>query len=148
MLGKNKNLILIVVVLIVGFFAYQTYFVTDKSNDLLTVTGPASVKILGQDIIRNLNKIDALQLDATVLDHPVMKNLRDFSGEVDDQESGRDNPFLPYTSPVKSSKTSQTEGGGEVGAESSGADTSETGVADSSENTNDGVESTQLNELQ
>jgi hypothetical protein len=76
------------------------FFVSDESNDLLTVTGPASVKILGQDIIRNLNKIDALQLDADVLEHPVMKNLRDFSNDIDDQSSGRDNPFLPYTQPI------------------------------------------------
>jgi hypothetical protein len=110
MLGKYKNLIIAVVVIIIGFVAYSMFFVSNEPDDLLTVTGPASVQILGQDIVRNLNKIDALELDAGVLDHPVMRNLRDFSDSIQDQRSGRDNPFLPYENPIFSSEAEVSGG--------------------------------------
>lgn len=94
MLNKYKKLIIVIIILVIGFFLYSNFFVSDSAdNSLLTATGPAEVQVLGQDIIRNLNKIAALKLDASVFNDPVLLNLSDFSEEITPQDSGRRNPF-------------------------------------------------------
>lgn len=96
MMNKYKNLIIVVVIIIGGFFAYNTFLAGDLSPSAsLQVTNSAD--ILGADIIKAINQINTLKLDRGVFDDPIFKTLVDRSEEIMDQNSGRPNPFAPVT---------------------------------------------------
>lgn len=97
MFAKYKKIIAVIIIIILAFIAYTLWFSPGSdSEDLLTTSGPAQVEILGQEIIRALNRIDALKLDTSVFNDPVMQKLRDYSEPIQPEEAGRGNPFLPY----------------------------------------------------
>jgi hypothetical protein len=96
MIKKYKKLIIAVIVIVGGFFIYNSYFNTEsQSNDSLTVT--TSADVLGSDIIRAINQINALKLDRSIFNHSVFKTLVDRSEEIEKQEKSRPNPFAPVT---------------------------------------------------
>ena len=101
MFERYKKVIIVAILIAIGFFVYSFFAGNKEDESLLQVSGPESVKVLGQDIIRNLNKIDAIKLDASVFDHPVLSNLTVKGEVIGDQREGRSNPFLPYKPSVE-----------------------------------------------
>jgi hypothetical protein len=96
MLNKYKNLIIAVVVIIGGFYGYNQFFNTSTTRSAsLQVTNSADV--LGADIIKAINQINALKLDRSVFDDPIFRTLVDRSEEIQPQAKSRPNPFAPIT---------------------------------------------------
>ncbi len=98
MLTKYKNLIIAVAVIVLLFVGYSMYFKDDGENGFLTSTNQSttdSANALGADIIRAINQIDSLDLDASVLSHSVLVRLVDKTQVIDPQDKERENPFAP-----------------------------------------------------
>lgn len=109
MSDKNKKIIITVVVLIAIFFGYNTFFVSDGPDTLLTSTGATdSTSLLGADIIKAINQIDSLELDRNVFDDPVYRSLVYRGEDINPEPVGRNNPFARIGeggSPVSESAT-------------------------------------------
>ncbi len=102
MLEKYKTIIIVLILLVlgfVGFYFLKSDMVTQESS--LKNSEQRNVDILGQDIIRVLDKIDSIDLDRNIFDDPVYKRLTDYSRVIEDQPVGeRGNIFSVYsTSP-------------------------------------------------
>jgi hypothetical protein len=96
MIQKYKSLIIAVVVIIGGFYAYNQFFnLSTQPSASLQVTNSADV--LGADIIKAINQINALKLDRSVFEDPIFKTLVDRSEEIQPQSKSRPNPFAPIT---------------------------------------------------
>jgi hypothetical protein len=96
MIAKYKNIIIVVVVLVGGFYAYNTFLAPELSPSAsLQVTNSADV--LGADIIKAINQINALKLDRSVFDDPIFRTLVDRSEEILPQAKSRPNPFAPIS---------------------------------------------------
>ncbi len=93
---KNKNIILIVAVVIIGFLAYK--YVFKKDEPLTTTESSSSAQILGQDLINELNRLKALRslsITSTALfNDPVFMSLKDVEVPIQSKPIGRQNPFL------------------------------------------------------
>lgn len=99
MSGSMKKIIITVLILGLGFVVYL-YFKGDdvESTDLLLANSGSpeqAADILGQEIIRALNQIEALQLDRAIFEDPVFLSLVDRSKEIPPEPVGRINPFAP-----------------------------------------------------
>lgn len=101
MLAKYKNIIIIVIVVIVGFLVYSIFKPDPESESLLRTSGPQEARILGEDIIRALNQIDSLVLDASILSDPIIHSLVDHSRPIEEEPYGTNNPFGPFDDVVK-----------------------------------------------
>lgn len=96
MINKYKKIIIIVVIIAGAFWAYNQYFNTEiPGSASLTVTSSADV--LGADIIKAINQINALKLDRGVFEDPIFRTLVDRSEEILPQAKSRPNPFAPIT---------------------------------------------------
>jgi hypothetical protein len=98
MISKYKNIIIIGIVLIIGFVIYS---LTRPDPEALTSLNSVSVQsrdeILGQVILRALGQVNALTLDKSILEDPVVKSLRDKSTIIPPVNNpGRSNPFAPF----------------------------------------------------
>ncbi|HRY31273.1 MAG TPA: hypothetical protein P5328_02705 [Candidatus Paceibacterota bacterium] len=110
MLGQYKKIIIIIVVVAVIFGLYtflKSSIVSTESS--LVISGQQSVNILGQDIIRVLNRIKSINLDRGVFEDVVYKRLVDYSREMASQPVGRDNIFLPYSTTGSPAENSEEE---------------------------------------
>jgi len=94
---KYKNYIILFAIVILGFFIYSTFFSDSEiDNSLLEISGPQNVDILGEEIIRALNRIQSLTLDDKILRDPVLNSLKDLSEPIRPEPVGRQNPFEPF----------------------------------------------------
>jgi len=99
MLGKYKNIIIIIVVIALGLIAYSIFRPDPEVKKLLETTQRQdSAQVLGDDITKAINQIQSLKLDRAVLDDPVLKNLVDHSEPIIPEPIGRKNPFAPIGS--------------------------------------------------
>jgi len=96
MLAKYTNIIIIVVIIILGFFLYSILKPDPEEEKLLQSSGPQQAQVLGEDIIRALNEIDALVLDASILDDQIIKSLTDHSHPIKEEPFGKNNPFSQF----------------------------------------------------
>ena len=97
MTSKLKKIIIGVVVVGIIFVVYTIFFKADpEAESFIAVNqkGDGS-QILGQEIIKAINQIKSLDLETSVFDDPVLKNLRDQSEEIIPEQPGRNNPFAP-----------------------------------------------------
>jgi hypothetical protein len=97
MWAKYKNIIILVVVIIAGYFAYQQFSGANLSGSasLSTVQRSSNTDVLGAEIIKAINQIDSLDLDRSVFDDPIFQTLVDRSQELREQPVSRSNPFAP-----------------------------------------------------
>ena len=107
MIGKYKNIIIVLVIVILGFVAYSFLKPADSTETLLSTTEKQdSTQILGDEISSAINQINSLKLDRGVLDDPVVKNLVDHSKPIVSEPVGRKNPFAPIGQDSGNSATS------------------------------------------
>lgn len=99
MLGKYKKVIIVALVLILGFIVWSIFIKEDPEIDSFVTSEQATeVNQLGEEIIRTLNKIDALELDTSVFNNPLFLRLTDYSKPIEIESVGRRNPFEPLGS--------------------------------------------------
>lgn len=97
MSSQIKNIIIVIVVLVLAFGAYS-YFKkgTSETSGSLQINAQRDVDILGQDMVRVLNRINEIDLDRSIFTDPVYVNLKDRSQEIQPQPIGKENIFSPY----------------------------------------------------
>lgn len=120
MFKKYKKAIIVIVVIAGALLAYSFISTPSSSNDdLISITTQDDLQILSRDIVRNLNRIAALKLDKSVFNDPVLRNLSDFSERISPQQSGRRNPFAPFSNnpvPVPSGSDNGDSNGSSAGS--------------------------------
>lgn len=97
-----KKIILIIILIAIGFALY-TFFLKpeEDSGELISGRGPiggsnsAQIQILGNQITQALIQIESLQLDKSIFQNPIFRNLEDRSRPIPTEPRGRRNPFAP-----------------------------------------------------
>lgn len=101
---KYKIILAFIVVLAVSFLVY-TFMIngadqaSQRGGGTGLVASPAlgvvggGENVIGAEIIRALNQIDALTLDRGIFNDPVYASLIDWSREIPPEPVGKDNPF-------------------------------------------------------
>jgi len=87
-----RNILLVVVVLALGVVVYYFFFTKDEP---LITTGGSSVLIENQDLLTRLQKLQSISLDTGVLNDERFLSLQNFRAELEDEPTGRPNPFKP-----------------------------------------------------
>jgi uncharacterized protein YpmB len=88
-LAKNKSLLLTIIVLVLLFVIYNSFF---KSETTSFVVDP-QVKAIGADIVKTYADLQSVTLDEKLFSNPAYTNLTDFGVEIPSQAVGRVNPF-------------------------------------------------------
>lgn len=95
---KNQKVVLGVVVALILFSVYNTFFKAPVVDE--TITGESKEIInseVGREIINTLNQLKAINIDTDVFDDPLFDNLYDFSRPLPKQPVGKTNPFTEQT---------------------------------------------------
>lgn len=97
----NKNIVLIIGLVIVAGAGYYT-FTREPSNDAtITTTSGTGESIVGQELVIELNRLKSLRnLNTDILSDPIFISLTDFTQPVPVQPTGRVNPFAPVGSDI------------------------------------------------
>lgn len=106
MFQKIKKPIIILAVLLLAFFGYNT-LIKKPTSDNLTITPVGNTASVDQNILPLLLKIKDISFDAALFADPVFKSLVDYGQSIVSEESGRANPFAPSFS-VSASTSSIT----------------------------------------
>lgn len=105
------NLIIAVVILgAIGFggWLYANRDVSDPFEDELLVGIPVTeANPIDGDLLKALQDLQRLSLDASIFSNPVWLTLVDFGKELAPQAAGRQNPFAPLgaTAPAQTGTT-------------------------------------------
>lgn len=95
---KNQKVVLAIVVALILFSVYNTFFKAPVVDE--TITGESKEIInseVGREIINTLNQLKAINIDTDVFDDPLFDNLYDFSRPLPKQPVGKTNPFTEQT---------------------------------------------------
>ncbi len=91
---QNKNSIILVVILIVGYFLYT--FVFKAEDPLITSEVSSTSEILGQDLVNELRSLKSLRdINSAFFADPAFLGLYDIEVSITPKPVGRQNPFLP-----------------------------------------------------
>jgi hypothetical protein len=93
-LKDNKLYIGLIAVLLVGAWAYFTYFSGGGSSPAVLSTDDTSP--LSQDVLTTLSSLNTIKLDPSIFSNPVFVALTDYSVAIPPESSGRNNPFAPF----------------------------------------------------
>jgi hypothetical protein len=92
-LKDNKLYIGLVVVAVLAWWLYMTYFSSGSASNTLLETPTASP--LSADVLSTLSSLTVIRLDASLFDDPVFKSLTNYGVDLPQQQAGRHNPFAP-----------------------------------------------------
>lgn len=98
-LNNIKKFVVLIVLLVSGFFAYNYFFVDNKSKEMLSgaiiPAGTNAQQKVGNEILSLLLNLRALRLDPHIFSEKTFTGLKDFSVQLQDEPKGRTNPFNP-----------------------------------------------------
>jgi len=90
-----KKIILAVLIILAGFALYSFFLKSDEAEkDLLANTLGTSGSV-GREFIVLLNELRSLEIDSSIFDLPIFKNLSDFGVDIPAEPVGNPNPFSP-----------------------------------------------------
>lgn len=92
----NKNMLLVVGLIIVVIAGYFTFFKkSDPANELTSVQA-SNVPAVGQELIIELNRLKSLRaVGKEIFSDSIFVSLKDFTQKINPQPYGRSNPFAP-----------------------------------------------------
>lgn len=98
-MNKTIQIIIVVVVIAVAFFGFQMYFVSNDSGSA-TITAEkakanAAIDLQAQIILAKLNRLNKVKLDTDIFTNEVFVSLTLKEVDLEVQNSGRIDPFLP-----------------------------------------------------
>lgn len=96
-LKKNKNILIIGLVVVAAFIAYTIFFTPDTSNPLQAQGATGEQAAVEQELIGLLLELRSITLDTAVFEDSRFKDLQDFSQEIVAEPVGRTNPFAPIS---------------------------------------------------
>ena len=92
----NKNILLIVGLLVVAIAGYFLFMSKDSAPAPLTETQVGAEGQIGQEIVIELNRLRALQnINTDIFKNAAFASLKDYTQVVVPQPVGRANPFAP-----------------------------------------------------
>lgn len=97
-----KNLLIIIIIislLVLGFFLYTKFLVTEETSDL---TIEPRDDLAGRDIIEQLNKLPN-KIDGSLFQNPSYISLKDGGVQLQEIPAGKKNPFSPIFAPARGS---------------------------------------------
>lgn len=93
----NKNILLIIGLVVVAIAAYFTFFGKEEVDPLTSVQ--TSTPSIGQELIIELNRLKSLRaVGKEIFSDSVFASLEDFTQTINPQPYGRSNPFAPIGS--------------------------------------------------
>lgn len=92
-LKDNKLYISLVVVAVLGWWLYMTYFSGPGTSNTLLET--PQVSPLSQDVLTTLSNLTVIRLDPGIFSDPVFTSLTDYGVQIPPENVGRRNPFAP-----------------------------------------------------
>lgn len=92
--SELKNIIIFVAILAGLYFAY-TFFFSDNSTPVATISPEGSGGDVGANILPLLLQLKTIKLDQTVFADPIFKSLQNFSVDLPIEGTGRPDPFAP-----------------------------------------------------
>src|SRR3989344_6917497 len=97
----NKNMLLVVALIIVLIAGYFTFFRKSDTTgtELVDVGTNLGVPAVGQELLIELNRLNALKsINKDIFTDPVFVSLKDFTQNITPEPLGRSNPFAPIGS--------------------------------------------------
>ncbi|MBI3573848.1 hypothetical protein HY090_02255 [Candidatus Kaiserbacteria bacterium] len=94
---RYKTVILVIVLVIIAFFAYS-YFFTGAPQAVLSSQAVSANTAIDQDLINLLLTLRAIRLDDSLFTNANFQSLQDFSKDLVPEPVGRANPFAPLGS--------------------------------------------------
>tara|TARA_B100000609_G_C16823511_1_gene237062 strand:+ start:77 stop:499 length:423 start_codon:yes stop_codon:yes gene_type:complete len=94
-LTKYKSAIILLVIILIGFWLYSLFF-----PQLKQVFQSNNSGVVGEELFTTLNTIESLSLNDAIFDNPDYLRLRDQETVINAQRAGRSNPFAPTGSDV------------------------------------------------
>lgn len=96
MFGKNKNLILMVLGGSLIFAGYYFFLKPEPQESLTTTTSVSESAVTEQNIIRTLNRLSNIDLDASILESQIYDSLIERELRMTREPEGKENIFTPY----------------------------------------------------
>lgn len=90
-ISKYKVALILLVVILLGFWAYSTFFSQVQVGTLLETPQ----KPVGEELFEVLAVLRGIRLDGRIFSDPAFTTLQDFETEVPAGRAGRNNPFAP-----------------------------------------------------
>ena len=94
---ENKTTVIAISIILLGIVAYFIFFSggsTQQDNGLVTFGNPTT-SAANREFVSLFTTLRQINFDTSIFDNPNFKNLKDFSREVTELPTGRDNPFAP-----------------------------------------------------
>lgn len=96
MLKKYKTVLIILVIVVIGFVAYNIFVVGNNNDDAALVSvSAANADTSGGELLILLNTLRAIDLDTSIFQNSEFRGLIDFSIDINPEPVGRSNPFAP-----------------------------------------------------
>ncbi len=92
-LKDNKLYIGLVVVAVLAWWLYMTYFSGGPADNTLLATPQASP--LSADVLTTLSSLTVIRLDSSIFSDPIFTSLSDYGVQIPPENAGRRNPFAP-----------------------------------------------------
>lgn len=90
-----KNIGLAAILAVLLWLGY-TLFLKEDTTAVVTEDPTLTTAIRdGQEFLSQVQALDQMKLDATILRDPRFSSLRDFTLEPESEDVGRENPFAP-----------------------------------------------------
>ena len=93
--SKYKNIILVIVVIVIGFFAYNAFLKPGAESTLTAQEVNPGQTAVEQELIALLLELRSIRLDLGIFEDPEFQSLTDFSQELIPEPVGRPNPCVP-----------------------------------------------------
>lgn len=87
-------IIFAIIVFGAGYYYKTKYAPTEDTSDINIAV--ASTQKIGAKTLILLNQVNSLNLDTSIFDNEIFRNLKEYPVLIPDQPVGRINPFAPY----------------------------------------------------
>lgn len=91
----RKLLIALGITVVLGVIYYMTIGSADEVPPLGTTVTADEITERTNKILEDTQKLMTYDLDVSIFSDPRFESLQSFKVEIDDVETGRDNPFVP-----------------------------------------------------
>jgi len=95
-LKRYKGILLLIIVVILLFVGYTTFFKDKVPEGLLTADDAGPAKAVERELLGLLLELKSIELDGAIFADPAFQSLQDFSKDLIPLPIGRSNPFAPF----------------------------------------------------
>ena len=96
--SKTKNIVILVIIFAISFFAYTFFFKSSGPTEILTKETPllGQENVKGKNLLRILLSLNSIKLDEEIFSSQLFTGLQDFTIVLPEVDTpGRPNPFAP-----------------------------------------------------